>query len=94
MNIVSRVFQNSLVHEHRLQLIHTIGLLHNIVLPPSSSPINTKRDNFRAVEEALNNLYSSVIIVQAIKSRKMRWAGYVGHMWEEERHIQSFGGET
>ena len=30
--------------------------------------------------EELNNLYSSPNIVRAIKSRRMRWAGYVARM--------------
>ena len=32
--------------------------------------------------EGLNNLYSSPIIVWAIKSRRMRWAGHVKRMGE------------
>jgi hypothetical protein len=43
--------------------------------------------------EELNVLYSSPIIVQVIKSRRMRWAGHVAHMGEE-RCIQGFGGDT
>jgi hypothetical protein len=33
--------------------------------------------------EELNDLYSSPNIVRVIKSRRMRWAGYVAHMGEE-----------
>ena len=33
--------------------------------------------------EELNDLYSSPSIVQVIKSRRMRWAGYVARMGEE-----------
>ena len=33
--------------------------------------------------EELNNLYSSPNIVRVIISRRMRWAGQVGHMGEE-----------
>ena len=43
--------------------------------------------------EELNDPYSSPSILQVIKSRRMRWAGHVAHMGEEERHIQGFGGE-
>jgi len=32
--------------------------------------------------EELNDLYSSLIIVRVIKSRRMRWAGHVAHMGE------------
>jgi hypothetical protein len=42
--------------------------------------------------EELINLYSSPNIVQVIKSRRMRWVGYVAHM--VERYVQGFGGET
>ena len=44
--------------------------------------------------EELNDLYSSPNIVRVIKSKRMRWAGHVARMWEEERSIQGFGGET
>ena len=37
----------------------------------------------RLHNEELNDLYSSPNIVWVIKSRKMRWAGHVGHMGEE-----------
>ena len=43
--------------------------------------------------EKLNDLYSSPHILQAIKSRRMRWAGHVVRMGER-RAAQSFGGET
>jgi len=33
--------------------------------------------------EELNDLYSSPNIVRVIKSRRMRWAGYVARMGEE-----------
>jgi hypothetical protein len=42
--------------------------------------------------EELNDLYCSPRIARVIKSRRMRWAGHVAHMWE--RFIQGFGGET
>jgi len=44
--------------------------------------------------EELNDLYSSLNIVQVIKWRRMRWAGHVARMGGEERHIQGFGEET
>jgi hypothetical protein len=33
--------------------------------------------------EELNDLYSLPIIVQVVKSRRMRWAGHVARMTEE-----------
>jgi len=44
--------------------------------------------------EELNYLYSSANIIWEIKCRRMRWAGHVASMGEEERCIQGFGGET
>jgi len=37
----------------------------------------------RLHNEELNDLYSSPNIVRVIKSRRMRWAGYVARMGEE-----------
>jgi len=37
----------------------------------------------RLHNEELNDLYSSPNIVWVIKSRRMRWTGYVAHMGEE-----------
>jgi hypothetical protein len=44
--------------------------------------------------EELNDLYSLHNIVWMIKSRRMRWAGNLSLMGEEERRIQILGGET
>jgi hypothetical protein len=33
--------------------------------------------------EKLHNLYSSPNIIRMLKSRRMRWAGYVARMWEK-----------
>ena len=44
--------------------------------------------------EELNDLYFSPNIVRVIKSRRMRWAGHVARIWEGERCVQGFGGET
>jgi hypothetical protein len=33
--------------------------------------------------EEMNDLYSLPNIVRVVKSRRMRWAGHVPHMWEE-----------
>jgi len=34
--------------------------------------------------EELRNLYSLLNIVRVVKSRRVRWAGHVSHMWEGE----------
>jgi hypothetical protein len=43
--------------------------------------------------EELHNLYSSPNIIRQIKSRRMKWAGYVARMGEE-RKVRSVGGKT
>jgi hypothetical protein len=43
-------------------------------------------------DDELNDLYSLPIIVQVVKSRRMRWAGLVARM--EERGAQGVGGVT
>jgi len=43
--------------------------------------------------EELNDLYSSLNIVQMIKPRRMRWTVYVARMGKERR-IEGFGGKT
>jgi len=44
--------------------------------------------------EELTDLYSLPNNFQAIKLKRMRWAGHVACMGGEERCIQGFGGET
>jgi len=46
----------------------------------------------RLHNEELNDLYSSPNFVRVIKSRRMRWAGYVAHMGEERGCIGSWWG--
>ena len=46
----------------------------------------------RLHNEELNDLYSSSIIVQVIKSRRMRWAGHVARMDDERGCIGSWWG--
>jgi hypothetical protein len=50
----------------------------------------TKRDEVTGV---LNDLYSSLNTVRAIKSSGIRWAGYVARMGER-REVGKVGGET
>jgi hypothetical protein len=35
-------------------------------------------------DEDLHNLYSSPSVIRIIKSRRMRWAGDIAHMGEDE----------
>jgi len=44
--------------------------------------------------EELYDLYCSPNIVRVMKLRRMRWAGHVAHMEEEERCIQDLYGKT
>jgi hypothetical protein len=39
------------------------------------------------LSKELHNLYSSPSIIRTIKSRRMRWAGHVARMEEEERNV-------
>ena len=43
--------------------------------------------------EELNDLYSSPDVFRVIKSRRMRWAGYVARVGGADRCIQGFRGE-
>jgi hypothetical protein len=50
-----------------------------------------KRDEVRGEKRRLHNkelyaLYSSPNIIRMIKSRRLRWAGYVARMGKEEVH--------
>ena len=58
----------------------------------------TRRDEVtgewrRLHNEELNDLYASPNIVRVIKSRRIRWAGYVAHMGEERGCIGSWWGK-
>jgi hypothetical protein len=46
----------------------------------------------RLHNEELHDLYSSPNIIQLIKSRRMRWAGYVARMGEERGAYRIFVG--
>jgi hypothetical protein len=41
----------------------------------------------KLLNEELHNLYSSPYIIRKIKSRKMRWGGYVARMGRRGLHI-------
>jgi hypothetical protein len=44
--------------------------------------------------EELHNLYSSPSIIRIIKSRRMRWAGYVARMGEKRNVYRLFVGKS
>jgi hypothetical protein len=46
----------------------------------------------RLHNEELYDLYSSLNIIQLMKSRRLRWAGHVA-LWGTEECTQDFGGE-
>jgi len=46
----------------------------------------------RLHNEELNDLYSSPNVVRVIKSRRIRWAGYVARMGEERGCMRSWWG--
>jgi hypothetical protein len=43
--------------------------------------------------EELNDLYCSSNIVRVVKSRRIRWAGHVWHVWETREMPTGFVGE-
>jgi len=44
--------------------------------------------------EELSDLYSVSDIVRVVKSRRMKWAGHVARMGQENGSVQGSGGET
>jgi hypothetical protein len=58
----------------------------------------TKRDEVtgdwrKLHNDELHNLYSSSSIIRNIKSRRMRWAGYVTRMWEKRNAYRILVGD-
>jgi len=73
---------------------HGLRVFENMVLRRIFGP---NRDEVtgkwrKLLNEELNDLCISHVVVQVIKLRRMRWAGHVAH--RRERCIQGFGGET
>jgi hypothetical protein len=80
----------TLREEHRLRVFEN-RVLRRILGPERDGVTGEWR---KLHNEELNDLYSSPNIVRAIKSRRMRWAGYVVRIGGRERCLQGFGGET
>jgi hypothetical protein len=68
--------------EHRLRVFDN-RVLRRIFGPKRDNVIGEGR---KLHNEELYNLYSSPNIIRQIKSRRMRWAGYVARM-EEKREV-------
>jgi hypothetical protein len=73
---------------------HRPRVLKNRVLRRMFVP---KRDEVtgewrKSHSEELHNLYSSPNIIRRVKSRTVRWVGYVEHMGQE--NVQGFGGKA
>jgi len=62
--------------EYRLRVFENSGL-RRIFVPKREDVTGEWR---KLYNEELNDLYSSLNIIQVIKSRRMRWAGHVARM--------------
>jgi hypothetical protein len=48
----------------------------------------------KSYNEKLHNSYSSPNIIRIIKSKRMRWSGYMASMGEDYKYLQNFHLET
>jgi hypothetical protein len=72
-----------LKEEHRLMVFQN-RVLGRIFGPKKDEVTGGSR---KVHNEELHNLYSSPSIIRMIKSRRMRWAGYVARIWRRGMHI-------
>jgi len=87
----------STLDERRLGDLDALLLFISIRIRIELRPLGPRRDEVtrkwrKLHNEELNDLYCLSSIVRVIKSRRMRWTGYVARM--EKRGMQGFGGET
>jgi hypothetical protein len=61
---------------------HTLRVFENRVLRKIFGPKREVDGSWRKLHNDVHSLYSSPNIVRVIKSRRMRWAGYVARMGE------------
>jgi hypothetical protein len=73
----------TLREEHRLRVFQN-RLLRRIFGPKRDEVTGGWR---KLHNEELHNLYSSPSIIRMMKSRRMRWAGYIARMERREMHI-------
>jgi hypothetical protein len=68
----------TLQEERRLRVIENMVLRR--IFGPKRDKVTGERRKLRS--EELNDLYCSPNIIQAIKSRSLRWVGHISHMGE------------
>jgi hypothetical protein len=72
------VFKSKQAKLHWLREEHTLRVSENRVLRRIFGPKREEDGSWRKMHnDELHSLYSSPNIVRVIKSRRMRWAGYV-----------------
>lgn len=79
---------NSLVKEKCTDLINYLLTETNIWEKGAEKIWNYGRNNMlteKLYNEELSNLYSSSNIIRVVKLKRIKWAGYVPHRWDEMR---------
>jgi hypothetical protein len=80
---VCETWSLALREEHRLRVSEN-RVLGRIFRPKRDEVTGGRR---KVHNEELHNLYCSSSIIRMIRSRRMRWAGHVERMWEEEEWL-------